>query len=97
MRDNVIERQGLVVFLNRMKRAKSLRRYGNVYYVSNKMKYVVLYCDRDKIEEIEKMIESLPYVERVERSSRPFVATTYENARRDKAKEYDYKTTSPIG
>ncbi len=91
---NVVERQGMIVHLNKVKQAKALRAYGSVHYVSRKMKYAIVYCDRAKYEETIEAVAQLPFVEKVERSQRPFVATTYENAHRDKAKEYDYKQYS---
>jgi uncharacterized protein YlbG (UPF0298 family) len=55
------------------------------------MKYVVLYCDRSDVQMIQGKIENLPFVRKVDRSMKPFLKTEYENARPDKAKEYDYK------
>ncbi len=90
----MVERQGMIVHLSKVKQAKALREYGSVHYVSRKMKYAIVYCDRDVYEETFQTLAQLPFVEKVERSQRPFVATTYENAHRDKAKEYDYKQYS---
>lgn len=88
----MIDRQGIVVFLNNMRTAKSLRKYGHVHYISRKMKYVVLYCNQEEVESVVRKIEQLPTVRKVQPSQRPFLKTTYENAKPDKAKEYDYKT-----
>ncbi|AEH53054.1 conserved hypothetical protein [Heyndrickxia coagulans 2-6] len=55
------------------------------------MKYAVLYCDRKEIEQVKAKIESLPFVRKVDYSMKPFLKTEYENAKPDKAKEYDYK------
>lgn len=86
------ERQGLIVYVNQLKHAKSLRKYGHVHYISKKLKYVVLYCDQIEIETITNKLQRLPFVKDVVQSFRPFVKTEYENAKPDKAKEYDYKT-----
>ncbi|GER68183.1 UPF0298 protein [Weizmannia acidilactici] len=85
------DRQGLIIWLYQMKHTKYLRRFGNVHYASKKMKYVVLYCDRAEIEHIKEKIENLPFVRKVDYSMKPFLKTEYENAKPDKAKEYDYK------
>ncbi|QTD42424.1 YlbG family protein [Sporosarcina sp. Te-1] len=87
----MIDRQGIVVYLQHLKQAKSFRKYGHVHYISRRMKYVVLYCDRDELEATIRKIERLPSVKKVLPSYRPFVKTEYENAKPDKAKEYDYK------
>lgn len=85
------ERQGLIVYVHQLKNAKSLRKYGHVHYISRKMKYVVLYCDREEIQNVQNKIQRLPFVKDVVESYRPFLKTEFENAKPDKAKEYDYK------
>ena len=86
------QRQGLIIWLYSLKQAKALRKYGNIHYVSKKLKYVVLYCDADEIDDLTEKISSYSFVKKVEPSYRPFVKTEYENSKPDKAKEYDYKT-----
>lgn len=88
----MIERQGLIVYVHQLKHAKSLRKYGHVHYISRKQKYVVLYCDRDETANTIYKIQRLPFVKDVVESYRPFLKTEFENAKPDKAKEYDYKT-----
>lgn len=90
-KDMYSDRQGLIVWLNNLKHAKSLRRFGNIHYISKKMKYVVLYCDRMEIEMLEEKLGSLGFVRKVEQSYKPFLKTEFENSKPDKAKEYDYK------
>ncbi|KOS69594.1 hypothetical protein AEA09_14105 [Lysinibacillus contaminans] len=85
------ERQGLIVYVHQLKHAKSLRKYGHVHYISRKQKYVVIYCDREDIETMITKIQRLPFVKDVVESFRPFLKTEFENAKPDKAKEYDYK------
>ncbi len=87
----MVERQGIIVYLQHLKQAKSFRKYGHVHYISRKMKYVVLYCDKQDVETVMGKIERLPSVKKVLPSYRPYVKTEYENAKPDKAKEYDYK------
>ncbi len=85
------DRQGLIVYVQQLKQAKSLRKYGHVHFISRKLKYVVVYMDQDKIEATKEKLSKLPYVKKVLESQRPFLKTEYENAKPDKAKEYDYK------
>lgn len=85
------DRQGLIVYVHQLKQAKSLRKYGHVHFISRKLKYVVVYMDQDKIESAKEKLSKLPYVKKVLESQRPFLKTEYENAKPDKAKEYDYK------
>lgn len=85
------ERQALIVWLHSLKPAKSLRKYGNVHYVSKKMKYAVLYCDYSGAALLAEKLESFSFVKKVDFSEKPFLKVDYENSRPDKAKEYDYK------
>ncbi len=85
------ERQGIIVYVHQLKHAKSLRKYGHVHYISRKLKYVLIYCNRDEIESTINKIQRLPFVKDVVESYRPFLKTEFENAKPDKAKEYDYK------
>ncbi|MDS8743071.1 DUF2129 domain-containing protein, partial [Streptococcus pneumoniae] len=81
----------MIVYVHQLKQAKSLRKYGHVHFISRKLKYVVVYMDQDKIEATKEKLSKLPYVKKVLESQRPFLKTEYENAKPDKAKEYDYK------
>lgn len=85
------QRQGLIVWLHSLKQAKMLRRFGNVHYVSKRLKYVVLYCNSDEIEELMGKLKSYTFVKKVEPSQKPFIKIEFENSKPDKAKEYDYK------
>ncbi len=84
-------RQGLIIWLFSLKNAKALRRFGNVHYVSKRMKYVVLYCDQEEVDDLVKKLSSIPFVKKVEPSYKPFLKTEFENSKPDKAKEYDYR------
>lgn len=85
------QRQGIIVWLYSLKQAKMLRRFGNVHYVSKRLKYVVLYCDLVETETLIDKIKSYSFVKKVEPSYKPFLKMEFENSKPDKAKEYDYK------
>ncbi len=84
-------RQGIIVWLYSLKQAKMLRKFGNVHFVSKKLKYAVLYCNQDEAEELMAKLESYSFVKKVEMSYKPFLRVEFENSKPDKAKEYDYK------
>jgi uncharacterized protein YlbG (UPF0298 family) len=86
------KRQGLVVWLHSIKHAKSLRKFGNVHYVSKRLKYVILYCDADDLPRITEKLESFSFIKKIEPSYKPFLKLEFET-KQDKAKEYDYKTS----
>jgi len=85
------ERQGIIVWFQHMKNLRQLKRYGHIIYASKKLKYTVLYVNREQVEEIEEKLLNLSFVSKVDRSHKPFLRTNFENAKPDKAKEYDYK------
>ena len=84
-------RQGIIAYLHTLKQVKMLRRFGNIHYVSKKMKYVVLYTNMDEVEAVVEKLKNYSFVKKVEVSQKPFIKTEYENSKPDKAKEYDYK------
>ncbi|WP_260471987.1 YlbG family protein [Bacillus sp. HMF5848] len=86
------KRQGIIVYLHNLKHAKMLRKYGNVHYISRRLKYVVLYCDMEQTEGLMQKLKSLHFVKRVDQSYKPFLKLEYENSKQDKKeKEYEYK------
>lgn len=84
-------RQGIIVWLYSLKQAKMLRKFGNVHFVSKKLKYVVLYCNQEEVEDLTAKLQAYSFVKKVEPSYKPFLRMEFENAKPDKAKEYDYK------
>ncbi|MEQ2464288.1 YlbG family protein [Niallia hominis] len=85
------QRQGIIVWLFSLKQAKMLRRYGNVHFISKRLKYVVLYTNKSDVDGIMEKINAHSFVKKVEPSYKPFLKVEFENSRPDKAKEYDYK------
>ena len=85
------KRQGLIVWFQHMKNLRQIKRYGHLLYASKKMRYAVLYVNSDEIADVELRLQKLSFISKTDRSSKPFINTTYENAIPDKAKQYDYK------
>ncbi|MBM7716788.1 YlbG family protein [Siminovitchia sp. FSL H7-0308] len=86
-----IKKQGLIVWLTHTKNIKALKRFGNIHYVSKRMKYAVLYCNQEDLELISDKLRQFQFVKKVEPSYKPYLKTEFENAKPDKAKEYDYR------
>ncbi|MGX7058346.1 YlbG family protein [Vagococcus humatus] len=66
-----IPRRSLIVWVYSLKQVKNLRKYGFIYYVSRKMKYVVLYMEEASFEKNVEAIERLHFVRHTEKSHRP--------------------------
>lgn len=60
----ITERCGLIVWINDIKAARNLDRYGSLHYISKKMYYAVLYIHAHKYEEILRQLQRLPYVKK---------------------------------
>lgn len=86
-----IKRQGIIVWFQHRKNIRHIKRYGNLLYVSKKLRYAVLYVNQEEIEKIMNTMLKLPFISKIDVSERPFLKTDFENAMPDKAKEYDYK------
>lgn len=87
------QRQGLIVWLKSLKKARQLKRYGNVHYVSKRLKYAVVYCDMKNRDRIIQKLESLSFVKKVELSYRPYLRTEFNDKTKEEMEEleYDYR------
>jgi len=83
-------RQGIIVWFKQMNNIKKIKRFGNLIYVSKKLKYAVIYVNQADMEQIEEKLLQYRFVLKIERSYKPFVATEFENTIPDEAKAYDY-------
>ncbi len=84
------ERIGLSVWLYSLKHIRNLRRFGNIIYVSRRMKYVILYCRRQELDSTIERLQSYSFVKEVQPSLKPYLKTEYEKTRHhEKEKEYD--------
>ncbi|GAB3799913.1 YlbG family protein [Virgibacillus kimchii] len=88
-----VNRQGLIVWFQHKKNIKQIKRHGHLLYISKKMKYAVIYVNASDIERMEEKLLKLPFVSKVERSYKPYVATDFHNAIPDQAKQYDYHSS----
>lgn len=86
-----VKRQGLIVWFQNRRNLRQIRRYGRIIYVSRKMRFVVLYVNKDDIEDVENKLNEFRFVKKIERSYKPYIDTTFRNPKFDEAKLYDYK------
>ncbi len=84
------ERAGLIVWVNDLKSAKNLERYGTIHYISKRMHYVVMYVNADRSEDTMKQLQKLPFVKKIERSYRNEIKTEYNSNIPDKTRFYTY-------
>lgn len=84
------ERTGLIVWVNDVKSAKGLERYGTIHYISKKMHYVAMYVHAEREEEIVRHLQKLSYVKKVEKSFRNEIPTEYNSNIPDKTRFYTF-------
>jgi uncharacterized protein YlbG (UPF0298 family) len=84
------ERTGLIIWVNDVKAAKSLERYGMIHYISKKMQYVVMYLNADRVDDTIRNVQKLSFVKKVERSFRTEIKTEYSSNIPDKTRFYTY-------
>ncbi|WP_020615379.1 YlbG family protein [Paenibacillus daejeonensis] len=82
------ERTGYIVWVSDLKAARTLDKYGSVYYMSRKLHYVVMYVDAVRAEDTIRNIQRLPFVKRIERSYRNELKTEYNSDMEDKTRFY---------
>ncbi|WP_164506883.1 YlbG family protein [Lapidilactobacillus bayanensis] len=64
------ERISLSIWVYSLKQVRQLRRYGTIYYVSKRMKYLVMYIDEKQLETTVKALNNLRFVKKVDVSPR---------------------------
>ncbi|MBD1380964.1 YlbG family protein [Metabacillus arenae] len=84
------QRQGIIIWMHSLKNVKMLRRFGNIHHVSKRLKYVVLYCGMESVDQTIEKLSTYSFIKHVEPSYKPYIKLEFES-KIDKAKEYDYK------
>lgn len=81
------KRQGIIVWVYTLRQIKNLKRFGYIHYVSNRLKYVVLYVDQEDAQETVDKLNGLHFVRKVELSYRPDIDMTFAHALPDKKRD----------
>ena len=88
-----VERQGVIVYLKHLKQSKQLRKFGTIYYVSRKMKYVLIYMNAEDVNEALHKLKSMKFVSKVEISPRKEIDKDLEQVRgtaRENLEDFDW-------
>lgn len=80
-------RVGLIVWLQHLKYSRQLRKYGNVYYISKKMRYAVLYCDESNYLTILSKLKALHFVKDIQVSQLKDIKTVYSKKKSPQEKQ----------
>lgn len=82
------ERIGLIVWVHHFKALKRLERFGTVHYVSRKMKYVVMYINKDQEQKVIEQLKRWNFVKEIDKSYRNELKTEYNKINEDKTTFY---------
>lgn len=85
------ERQGIFIWFAQMKNLRQIKKLGHLVYASKKMKYALLYVNRNEIETVEERLNRFSFVSKTERSAKPLIETTYETDNLDDEKQFQYR------
>lgn len=66
MTDTIENRKSLIVYVYSTKQVRQLKKYGLIYYVSQKMYYVVMYVNADNYDWMKEKISGLKIVKKIE-------------------------------
>lgn len=75
-----VKRHGLIVWLYTLKQVKNIRKFGHIQYISNRMRYVVLYVNESDKDQVIQSLNRLHFVRKVEESYRDTIDMTWKDA-----------------
>lgn len=76
------ERCGIYVFVKKLKHLRQLQHYGTLYYVSKKMRYALLYVNREDVCSTKAKLEKQNFVIKVEVSEKANIKVDYQSQKR---------------
>jgi uncharacterized protein YlbG (UPF0298 family) len=82
-----VERQGLIIWLHSVRNYKILRKFGSIHFVSKRLKYAVIYCNKENVEQLVKEISGISFVKSVEISHKGDIRMEYETKKSEKESE----------
>ncbi|TDL98788.1 DUF2129 domain-containing protein [Macrococcus brunensis] len=72
-------RTNLIIYMKSSKNERQLRKYGHIAYFNRKDKWLSLYIDTEKVDEVLEQLSRLKYVLNVEISPYQTLETNYES------------------
>jgi len=85
-----VERESLIVWYRHRRNISQIRRHGHLVYTSRRMRYAVLYVNKEEIDKVEKKLNKFSFINKIDRSMKKLIRTNYEKKDSKKNKEYDF-------
>lgn len=76
----MIKRQSLIIWLYSAKNIKQLRKHGYIHYYSKRMKYAVMYVDKNEADELMEVIKTYHFVRDIEISHRDSIDMSFSDS-----------------
>lgn len=84
------ERIGVIVWVHDIKPIQQLEKFGIIHYVSKRLKYAVVYMNKENSEQAIQNMKRYGFVKQVEFSHRKDIRTEYDKSIPDKTRTYSY-------
>ncbi|MBS7576143.1 MULTISPECIES: YlbG family protein [unclassified Enterococcus] len=74
---SINQRRLIAIYFYNPRFLKNLKRFGEVFYISRKLKYALMYVDESDLDKILSQIQKLHFVREVEKSYRPDIEMNF--------------------
>ena len=75
-----VKRKSLIVWLYSLKQLRVIRKFGHVHYISERLKYVVLYVNEEMEETVIQQLSRYHFVRKIEPSYRDDIDMTFKDS-----------------
>lgn len=75
-----VKRKSLIVWLYSLKQLRIIRKFGHVHYISERLKYVVLYINEEMEETVIQQLSRYHFVRKIEPSYRDDIDMTFKDS-----------------
>lgn len=76
----LVPRREIIVWLYSLKQLKLIRKHGFIHYISNRLRYVVMYVNADQVDDVVAQLNRYHFVRQVELSYRDDIDMTFKDA-----------------
>ncbi|QLK85762.1 DUF2129 domain-containing protein [Staphylococcus sp. 17KM0847] len=79
----IVQRENLIIYLKNMKHERHIRKYGHIVYSNKKYKYVSMYVNVDRIDDVVNRLTQLKYVTQIHGSPYKTLKKVYDKEKHE--------------
>lgn len=79
----IVQREKLIIYLKNMKHERHIRKYGHIVYSNKQHKYVYMYVNADRVDDIVDKLSKLKYVTQISGSPYKYLKKVYEKEKHE--------------